>query len=345
MKDQLQIQLEQTVKRTYTIGVRFEGSTREQRRQNELRANNIIKGLQQTIGEIITPAKMDEALEFIRQKGKMSGTKGAATLASYFKDRTNLGQVAYVTMLAAANGTLDRERKIRQFIQFLQEDQPAAVEWLVFGRTPYLEWKLQHWLKVAYDYSRNLIHSARRTVDSHLPVEHQLISPLPQVSRKELIVATDQFYGSIKETFTNKAELSTRQKQFLNKLTRVHQHRQLIAEALHRWLAEWNTLINEPSPRLSRWRQFKQFTRGVEEFLEIVTAKKIRKYSYLSVLRGCLILALFPLYQEGETVKKLIENGTICAEHLVTKPVHEKQNKRATLIPLSFSRRTWKGWE
>ncbi len=336
MKDQLQAKLERKVKRTYTIGARFEGTTRVKRRQNELRANDIIRELQQTIGDIITPKKMDEALKFVRQKRKMSGTQGAAKLATHFKDRSNLGQVAYVNMLATANGTLDREQKIQQFCKFLQEDKSAAVEWLVFGRTPYLEWKLQHWLKVAYDYSRNLIHSARRTLDPHLPKEHQLLSSLPEMSRKKIIMAIEQFFHSIKGTFAKEEKLSTRQKSFLQKLTTIHHHRQLIAEALHRWLSGWNNLTTDSSPHLSRWRQFKQFTRGVEEWVEIITEKKIKKYSYLSVLRGCLVSALFPLYQEGETVKELIEDGTICAEHLIAKAFREKSNKRRPLIPLSL---------
>ncbi|MHA2248227.1 MAG: hypothetical protein ACXADY_24975 [Candidatus Hodarchaeales archaeon] len=65
MRTQLQAKLETSVKRTYTIGARFEGNTRKRRRQNELQANNIIRELQQTIGQIITPTKMDETLEFV----------------------------------------------------------------------------------------------------------------------------------------------------------------------------------------------------------------------------------------------------------------------------------------
>ncbi len=342
MTDQLQAKLERPVKRTYTIGVRLEGTTRKQRRQNELRANEIIRDLQQTIGQLVTPTKMDETLRFVRQEKFLSGTKGAGKIATYFKDRSNLGQVAYVTLLAAANGILDRERKIQQFSTFLQEDQQAAVEWLIFGRSPYLEWKLQHRLMVAYDYSRNLIHSARRTLDPHLSPEHQLLSSLPEISRKEILVAIEQFFHSIIETFTKEEKLSLRQKSFNKKLTLIHQHRQLITEALYRWILEWNSLIKDSSPHLSRWRQFKQFTRGVEEWVEIITEKKIRKYSYLSVLRGCLVSALFPWYQEGKTVKKLIENGTICAEHLTAKPFRnnpikpKKTNKGHSLIPLSL---------
>lgn len=336
MSEQLQTQLERIVKRTYTIGLRFEGATRKERRQNELRANDIVKGLQEAIGDKITPEKMDETLAIVRQDGNLSGAKGAAKLAAYFRDRSNLGQIAYVTMLAVANGTFDRERKIQQFISFLQEELTAAVEWLVFGRTPYLEWKLQHWLQVAYDYSRNIIHSARRTIDKHLPESHQLFQPLPKVPKKALMEAIEHFSQSIEEAFAREEKLSKRQQSFLKKLTTIYQHRLLIADDLHRWLTEWNDLITASSTCVSRWWLLKQFTRRVEEWLEVITGKKIKPYSYLSVLRGCLVSALLPFYHEGETVKELIENGIICAEHLIAKPFRNKPKKNRTLIPLSL---------
>ncbi len=89
MSEQLQAQLERIVKRTYTIGLRFEGATRKERRQNELRANDIVKGLQEAIMDKITSEKMDETLALVRQDGNLSGVKGAAKLAAYFKDRMN----------------------------------------------------------------------------------------------------------------------------------------------------------------------------------------------------------------------------------------------------------------
>lgn len=119
--------LKTIITRTYTVGLCFEGADRKERRQNELRANKIIRGLQDQISEKINPEKMDETLELVGREGSLSGTRGATTIAKHFGDRSNLGQVAYVTMLAAANGTLDRERKIQTFIEFLQGEPAAAV--------------------------------------------------------------------------------------------------------------------------------------------------------------------------------------------------------------------------
>ena len=169
--DALDTTLETIVTRTYTVGLVFQGATRTEQRKNEKKANEIVRGLQQLINDKITAEKMDQTLELIRQEPTWQGTTGAAKIAAYFNDRSNIGQVAYLTMLNAAKGTIDKERKISCFINKLSEEPLSAVEWLVFGRSPYLEWFLQYQLQIAYDYSRNLVHSARRTVDSHLPEE------------------------------------------------------------------------------------------------------------------------------------------------------------------------------
>jgi len=61
-----EITLETIVTRTYTTGLVFQGATRNERRQNEKKANEIILGLQQLINDKITADKMDQTLELIR---------------------------------------------------------------------------------------------------------------------------------------------------------------------------------------------------------------------------------------------------------------------------------------
>ena len=200
--------LQASVTRTYTTGLRLEGTTRKDRRTKEQQANTIVRDLQKQIGKKITQNRMDEALDFVREQKNHSGTKGAANLAKLFNDRSNLGQVAYMTMLAAAKGTLDREKKIQAFVNRLEEESKAAIEWLVFGRSPYLEWSLQYQLTIAYDYSRNLIHSARRTVDQYLPEEYQLAHSLPPLSKPTLVTATKQYHASITQQFSSLEKLS-----------------------------------------------------------------------------------------------------------------------------------------
>jgi len=328
--------LQASVTRTYTMGLRFEGAIRKDRRAKEQHANTIVRDLQKQIGKKITPERMDETLDFVREHKNHSGTKGAAVLAKKFNDRSNLGQVAYLTMLAAAKGTLDREKKLQVFIKRLEEESTAAIEWLVFGRSPYLEWSLQYQLIIAYDYSRNLIHSARRTVDQYLPEEYQLDHSLPPLSKSTLVAAIEQYQASITQQFSLLTTLSHRQKAFAKKLSILDNHRFLLAKGLSSWINDWNT---RETNTFSRWKALKRFTRNVEEWLAIEQKKKITKNSYLSVIRGILVHALLPHFQEGIAVKKLIDQRIICPENLVTKPFRdEKKNKktRHKLIPLSL---------
>jgi hypothetical protein len=328
--------LQASVTRTYTTGLRFEGTNRKDRRTKEQQANAIVRDLQKQIGKKITPDRMDETIDFVREQKNHSGTKGAAVLAKKFNDRSNLGQVAYVTMLAAAKGTLDREKKLQVFINRLQEESTAAIEWLVFGRSPYLEWSLQYQLTIAYDYGRNLIHSARRTVDQYLPEEYQLVHSLPLPTKSAFVAAIEQYHASITQQFGLLEKLSHRQQVFAKKLSVLDQHRLLLAECLLRWINDWNT---RETNTFSRWKALKRFTRGVEEWLAISYEHKITKYSYLSVIRGILVHALLPYFEEGTAVKKLIDQGIICPENLVIKPFREeKKNKKTSrkLIPLSL---------
>ena len=334
--------LQSPVTRTYITGLRFEGTTRKDRRAKEQQANTIVRDLQKQISEKITPNKMNETIDFVRKQKNLSGTKGAAVLAKMFNDRSNLGQVAYVTMLTAAKGTLDRQKKITAFIARLQEEPTAAIEWLVFGRSPYLEWSLQYQLKIAYDYARNLIHSARRTVDKYLPEEYQLVHSLPTLSRSILVTAIEQYHISITQQFSLLEKTSHRQQVFAKKLSTLYHHRLLLAECLSIWINDWNARETNAT---SRWKALKRFTRGVEEWIVIEHNQKITKFSYLSVIRGILVHALVPYFnhfEEGTAVKKLIDQGIICPEHLVTKPfredAEENENKKTSrkLIPLSL---------
>ncbi len=313
------------VTRTYTTGLRFEGKDAKERKAHEKQANNIITNLQRQIEEKITEEKVDRSLELIRAQPRLKGIKGAAVLAKEFNDRSNLGQVAYLAMLNAVKGTKDREEKINTFIEHLKEKPMAAIEWLIFGRTPYLEWVLQHQLSIAYDYSRNLIHSARRTADTYLPKEHRLLAPLPSLSRSQIVTAITEFQETILQQFKSEEELSSNQKAFVKKLKLVHKQRLVVSEGLIRWITAWNTGGPDCT---SRWNALKVFTCSVEDWLSLEENKKIKKHSYLSVIRGILVHALAPYLNNGAVVKKLIDQDILISEHMVVKPFRKEKKKK-----------------
>ena len=113
--------LQAPVLRTYQVGLRFEGSTREARRQNEFTANQIIRELQQEARNKITTDRVDQTIELLRTHPEWEGTKGVAHLAKALGDRSNLGQATWLVVLNAAKGAIDRETKLQTFIERLDE--------------------------------------------------------------------------------------------------------------------------------------------------------------------------------------------------------------------------------
>ncbi len=325
--------LQTPVIRTYQVGLRFEGQTRDVRRQQEVQANQIIRELQHTLHEKITAERAEQAITVLRRHPGWSGTTGAAKLAKVLADRSNIGQAAYLILLNAAKGVIDREQKLQVFLEFLRNDVDALVEWLVFGRTPYLEQRLTYHFGLHFDYCRNLVLSARRTLDPVLPTSHRLTAPLPSLSIPECLQAIDHFTQTKLQELAQLQELSENQQRFQQKLRKLHHYRQQVAEQLSSWIAEWNQ-PTETTPA-SRWKFLKQLSKTVH-----VTLASLKKpptpnaYVYLSSLRGILVSALLPYLQANETVKKLHETHSYRVEQLVPKPFRKKNRKASKLLPL-----------
>ncbi|MFQ5976928.1 MAG: hypothetical protein ACE5OZ_02205 [Candidatus Heimdallarchaeota archaeon] len=326
--------LQAPVLRTYEVGLRFKGSTRETRRQNELTANQIIRELQQEARNKITRARVDQTIELLRAHPEWDGTQGAAHLAKALGDRSNLGQATWLVVLNAAKGVIDRETKLQTFLDRLEESSEALVEWLVFGRVPYLEKGLTYHYRLKFDYCRNLVLSARRTLDPLLPEAHQLQAPLPSISTTEFLTAIEQFAQKIHKDFSRTETLSANQQQFLKKLQKVTKHKDWLADYLRDALVEWNH-PTDTTPR-SRWRWLKQLSETVHRTLLASSNRKKEPnaYVYLSVLRDILVSALLPHYRQGQTVKKFRETQLLRVEHLVAKPFRKNRVRPPKLLSL-----------
>ncbi|MFQ5976551.1 MAG: hypothetical protein ACE5OZ_00290 [Candidatus Heimdallarchaeota archaeon] len=326
--------LQAPVLRTYKVGLRFEGTTRELRRQNELTANQIIRELQQEARNKITTDRVDQAIELVRAHPEWEGTQGAAYLAKALDDRSNLGQATWLIMLNAAKGVIDRETKLQTFVDRLDTSPEAFVEWFVFGRAPYLEKGLAYHYGLQFDYCRNLVLSARRTLDPFLPEEQHLQAPLPMITTADMLAAIERFAQQIATTFAQVEILSVNQQQFLKKLHKVVHQKEWLATHLRDALAEWNQ-PTEPTPR-SRWRWLKQVSETAYTTLLASShqKKEPNAYVYLSVLRGILVSALLPHYQQGQTVKKFRETHLLRVDQLVPKPFRKNRVNSTALLPL-----------
>ena len=128
-------ELEKGVTRTYDVGIRYQGETREKRRINKEKVNEIVSFLQHQAFDKITADKVEKALELVRENPKWSGTHGAAKLAFQLKDRSNIGQASYLALLNACKGTFECEKKYEQFLRLLEEEPREALSWMVMGRS------------------------------------------------------------------------------------------------------------------------------------------------------------------------------------------------------------------
>jgi hypothetical protein len=277
---------------------------------------------------------VDQAIELLRDHPDWDGTKGAAHLAKALGDRSNLGQATWLVVLNAAKGVIDREVKLQTFLERLMDSPEAVVEWFVFGRVPYLEKGLMYHYGLKFDYCRNLVLSARRTLDPFLPEIHQLHAPLPAISTAEFRTAIERFSQQIHTDFGQLEILSMNQQRFLTKLQKLTQQKEWLAEQLREALAAWNQ-PTETTPR-SRWRWLKQVSETVHTRLLTSSNRKQEPnaYVYLSVLRGILVSAFLPQYHHGQTVKKFRETQLLRVEHLVAKPFRKNRAKPTKFLPL-----------
>ena len=311
-----------SVLRTYTVGVRCKGETPRRRRMNEVHANGIIAELQNRVAEKITVQMVDAARTLVQEQPAFRGTKGAAYLAQKVADRSNLEQIAYLEVLNKSEGLLAQEHKVQIFLDMLEGYPEEAVCWFVFGRTPFLEKRLQYESQVKYEYARNLILSGRRVLDTFLPSEDKLTGPLPVLETFELQQAIVLYNQTIHQHFAEQEAtgkpLTNPQKVFKKRLEEVAFHQTLVASELQTMLLEWN-IPSDDTPA-SRWKLLKRTARNMQELLPsgIITAKN--HFKYLSVLRGILVTAFLPYYAQGETVLGLKAAGVLCVEHLVRKP-------------------------
>ena len=304
-------------RRSYKMGLRFEGETRKERRLNEILAHKQLRELQEQSIELIRRSNaVDIAIHHLRAGEKWSGTNGAAILATKIGDRSNLGQHSFLLALNAAKGVIAREKKLRQFLQFLKENPRQQIEWLVFARTPYNEFRLSKYYKLHREYTRNLIYSARRILDPIIDPSLKLQSTLPVINQNEWIKCLDELVQLKTKEFA--LEISTRQKAFLNKLKLLQKHSSLVAFLLETWIMQFS--------ELTRWKTLK----GLANKLPDILGER-KNLQLFSSLRSLVVFALSSNTNFEETVGQLMK--TLNEQDLVSKPFVKKKLK---LAPLSL---------
>ena len=217
---------------------------------------------------------------------------------------------------------LSQEQKLENFLDMLEEYPEEAVAWFIFGRTPFLEKRLQYAFKVKYDYTRNTVLSGRRVLDNYLTNNDILAAPLPLPTKEDWQQAFLSYSTHVQQRLAGQQAqgkpLTNSQQVFKKRLEKVVGQQHVIIPILQTMLVEWND--PEKDTPASRWKLLKRTAGEVQQILEPEKIGSKSKIKYFSVLRGVLVTALLTYYTEGRTVLGLKDTGVLTVEHLITKP-------------------------
>ena len=194
-----------SVTRSFKMGVRFQGESLQEKRALEREANQRVKGLQIQQESMIYNNTAREAALNIARNSTRSSKFASQKIAKITKNGSNLGKSAYFLLHAASKAVIEKEKKAIYLIELLQEWNIQACEWIVFGRSPYVEKTLMYRLGNKRIYIINLVSSLRRNIDKYLPTSLKLNKSLPKLSNKEMKDAIQRCYEEIRLDFSKKS--------------------------------------------------------------------------------------------------------------------------------------------
>lgn len=260
-----------------------------------------------------------------------------ARLRPKFNDCSNLGEAAYLPLLGAVKSTLIRQKVLQKAFELFIQTPTTAIEWLVFGCSPYLEGKLQRIFRYTHKYVSDLLLGTRRKADQYLPIKDKLQAPLPILTLKQFMAAIQTFYLQIQHEFQmieQETGISKKKRRFLTKLEHLVEHRYILATKYLQWLHEWNQPL--PTTPKSRWKFFNRFCREIANWLQQQGYKGITPYFYRSSLRGILVTAFLSHYENSKTVVNHLETGNFTTDRLISKPFSKKKPNHQQKLPLNL---------
>lgn len=228
--------LNQSVLRTYDVGVRFLDTDKTVRRQTEKEANAIIKELQMEAFSRITPVTVNQTLTMVCNDKKITGVMGVSKVTEITGDRDNLSQISYLHLLGKCETTIQTEQKATFFIKLLYDHLREASSWLVLGRQPYLELLVAKYYKLNRRYTRNFVHALRRRLDRYLPETLQLDQIIPVLDQQNIEQAIHNYLLIIQEQFATITQLTPKQEQYQKKLLLVEQYNNQISQFIVTYL-------------------------------------------------------------------------------------------------------------
>ena len=145
----------------------------------------------------------------------------AAVFAVHCRDRSNLGQVSFLRLVAAGRGFLDAQDKVKLLQAHFAAERDEFLSFLLFRRATWTELLVARHYCTAYSWARNFVvgaankfQAAIQTAGVHLPEVRALTAP-------EVRQAVGEVAGEVQESLAEKREAGgdvSRIQRFLNSL-------------------------------------------------------------------------------------------------------------------------------
>ena len=335
--------IQESVTRSFEVGVQFQGESKRERLNARFLANDIVRQLQRESYNNLTPEVVIRADAIVRANPKLKGTRGSTKIRNTLGKgySSNLSESYYLYLLNALKNMHRNEEKLTQFISLFSEHPQQLFEWLLLGRTPYLERQFQYRLRTNHKYACDLVQSSRRNIDSVLPENLQLTNDIKKPTNQAFhetflsVYETKRIEFDLDQTGkrTPDSKCKDRQLTFFNKLQFLTTNKDFFIPYFQTWITEWNA--NQSNRPRSRWRHLSNFSRVIEKLALTQFNTKYRKYALRSVIRELLVTALIPLYSDGWTVDQLV-NEILDPHQMVALPFMKEKNKYRQKLPIQL---------
>lgn len=333
----------ESVTRIYEVGIRFRGTTKREQLKARFIANDAVKKLQIESYAKLTPDVVLRADAIVRANPKLKGTRGSTKIRNTLGKgySTNLSESYYLYLLNALKNMHRNEEKLAHLLTLFSKHPQQLFEWLLLGRTPYLERQFQYRIQTDYKFASDLVQSSRTKIDTNLPDELHLSENIRMPSAQAFLETFQSVYEAKRVEFgldergkrTSDSSCNDKQLTFFNKLQFLNTHKNTFIPYFQAWITEWNA--NNPDRPRSRWRHLSSFSRSIEQIAKTQFKKKYRKYALRSVIRELFVTALIPLYSDGWTVDQLV-NEILDPERMVALPFMKKKNEYYQKLPIQL---------
>ncbi len=337
--------INELVVRTYEVGLQFRGENKKEQLSNRFFANEIVRKLQYKAYDLLTPDVVQRADLIVRDRPQLRGTRGTATIRKNLGKGygSNLSQSSYLQLLAALKNQHQKEEKLKKFLKMLSNHPTELFEWLLFGRTPYIEKKLQYELYTTHKVASDMISSCRRKIDAVVPESLQLTTILAEPTHKDF----KNFFSNILQKTRLDFQLDQAGKRlststctfkqftYFNKLQLLCQHQQIIIPLIQDWIKEWNNPL--PTTPRSRWKHLALFSRSIDRLVkdQLTPNRRYNQHAFRSVIRELLVAALRQYYQDGWTANQLV-NDILDSKLIVSLPFIKQKKRYSKKLPIQL---------